>query len=45
MGATSLTCLLTSIALLPMGIANSLYNVGPIMIYFIEAFHHSVRET
>lgn len=34
----ALILFMTSVVYIPLGIANSLFNIGPILIYFLEAF-------
>ena len=38
----ALSMVYVSINYVPMGIANSLYNIGPLILYFVEAYMHKV---
>lgn len=37
---SALTTFMSTVAYIPIGIANSLFNTGPIIIYFLEAFYY-----
>lgn len=36
----ALTCFMSTVAYIPIGIANSLFNTGPLIIHFLEAFYY-----